>query len=156
MQALHNGKDVYVHVGDRKPYHRDATAGNNGEEQDNSMSYNGIMMDSIFIGAPRGDCFFSYRFSEILSAGAIPVVYSDDWLLPFNKHVVDWEKCAVFIPEKDMSKTLQVLRAISDEQRCEMQKYAMQVWDEYVSSPSGWVKGLVEVALSQGGVVRGS
>jgi len=29
-----------------------------------------------------------------------------------------------------------------------MQKCALEVWDKYASSREGWVRGLVEVALS--------
>ena len=36
-----------------------------------------LLIKSVFAAAPRGDSPFSYRFTEILSAGAIPVVHSD-------------------------------------------------------------------------------
>ena len=106
------------------------------------------MKDSTFAGSPRGDLLFSYRFSEILSAGAIPVVYADGWLPPFNSHVIDWEKCAVFIPESDFDKTAEILRAIPEEKQCEMQKCALNAWDKFVSSRAGWVRALIAVALS--------
>lgn len=107
-----------------------------------------IMVDSHFVGAPRGDCAFSYRFSEALSAGSIPVVYSDNWVLPYNDRVLDWTDCAVFIPESDYSRTAEILYNISDQRRCEMQRCALDMWDRYVATRAGWMKGLVEVAIS--------
>jgi hypothetical protein len=49
-----------------------------------------MLADSKFGAAPRGDNTFSYRFTEVLSAGAIPVVHADGWVLPFRPELVDW------------------------------------------------------------------
>ena len=57
----------------------------------------------------------------------------------------------MFIAESDYNKTRDILLAISDEDRCLMQKCALEVWDKYASSREGWVRGLVEVALSSSG-----
>lgn len=136
---------MYVRFHRQKDYLKDIQK--NGAELDQN-NYREIMQQSVFAGAPRGDNLFSYRFSEILSAGTVPVVYSDGWLPPFNKNIIDWKKCAVFIPESDYNKTRNILLEISEEDRCLMQKCALHVWDKYASSRVGWVRGLVEVALS--------
>lgn len=112
-----------------------------------AYNYGGILKESHFGAAPRGDNLFSYRFSEILSAGAIPVVYADGWKPPFNEKVVNWAECAVFIPESDYNKTREILLAIPDDVRCRMQQRALEVWSKYVSSRAGWVRGLVESAI---------
>ena len=74
-------------------------------------------------------------------------MYSDDWMLPFSEQVVNWTKCAVVIPESDYEKTGDILRAIPKSVQCDMQKCALAVWDNYVSSRSGWLNGLVGSAL---------
>ena len=28
---------------------------------------------------------YCLRFSEVMSAGAIPVIYADDWLMPYTR-----------------------------------------------------------------------
>jgi hypothetical protein len=38
------------------------------------------LLQSNFGAVPRGDNLFSYRFTEVLTAGAIPVVYADGWV----------------------------------------------------------------------------
>ena len=145
LRQLINYTDMYVRFHRQKDYLKDIQK--NGAELDQN-NYREIMQQSVFAGAPRGDNLFSYRFSEILSAGTVPVVYSDGWLPPFNKNIIDWKKCAVFIPESDYNKTRNILLEISEEDRCLMQKCALHVWDKYASSRVGWVRGLVEVALS--------
>jgi len=148
-EGLHqfmNYTDMHIRFHDQNIYIKDIQQ--SGKESD-QYNYRLIMTQSTFAAAPRGDSLFSYRFSEILSAGAVPVVYADAWLPPFNnEHVIDWKKCAVFIPEADYNKTRDILLSISDEDRCLMQKCALEVWDKYASSREGWVRGLVEVALS--------
>ena len=143
--------DMYIRIREQKSYigeiktevlHSDSTP------VSDTTNYTDVMKQSIFVAAPRGDNLFSYRFSEILSAGSVPVVYADGWLPPFNEKVVDWSKCAVFIPEKDFDKTRDILLTISEEEQCNMQKCALHIWDNYASSRAGWLRGLIEVAES--------
>jgi len=152
MRKFNNDTDMYIRLyGERDSYKKDIRIDGFGDTEgkvDDSNNYKGVMKDSVFAGSPRGDLLFSYRFSEILSAGAIPVVYADGWLPPFNEHVVDWSKCAVFIPESDYDKTGEVLRAIPEERRCEMQKCSLSVWDRFAVDRAGWVRAFVAVAQS--------
>mmetsp|Transcript_39215 Transcript_39215/g.82008 ORF Transcript_39215/g.82008 Transcript_39215/m.82008 type:complete len:439 (-) Transcript_39215:228-1544(-) len=147
--------DCYIQLLDQRVYiqdikkEKDANANSLVKDLNN---YKGIMEESVFVGAPRGDNLFSYRFAEILSAGAVPVVYADEWLPPFNEQVINWTQCAVFIPESEMTKTREILLAIPENVRCKMQQCAIDVWDTYISSRDGWVRGLVDVALSSSGV----
>lgn len=135
--------DMYINIKKQFRYARDLLKGAN-----DTSNYKGNMKNSYFGGAPKGDNLFSYRFSEILSAGTIPVVYADDWLLPFNEHVVNWTNCAVVIPESQVNKTREILLAIPDDVRCNMQKCALEVWDRYIADRAGWVRGLVRSAVS--------
>ena len=119
-------------------------------------------------GAPRGDCLWSYRFTEIMSAGAVPVVYANDWLAPFSSkadpdRIINWNRCGgrertiedgsslelsaqtLSIGELDWQKaeTTNILRAIPDDIRCEMQKCHLAIWNEFASSRAGWLKGII-------------
>jgi len=146
LQTLDNGRDVYVRFNDK------AGGGNSLASR---RSYDDIMRNSLFGGAPRGDCLFSYRFTEIMSAGSIPVVFANDWLPPFASpvdpdRVVNWTKCALFLQEegKYAEKTVQIIRDIPDNVGfCEMQKCSLAFWDEFASSRDGWLKGILSWVL---------
>ena len=152
LLAFQNDTEFYIRVfGERTSYKKDIRKDGLGDKNvpvEDSNNFKGIMADSVFAGSPRGDQLFSYRFSEILSAGAVPVIYADGWLPTYNEHVVDWAKCAVFIPESDYEKTGEILRAIPEHVRCEMQKCALNAWDQFAATRAGWVRALVAVAFS--------
>jgi hypothetical protein len=131
LSLLNNGEDMYVQM-------------NGGQS---SEDFKGLLKTSTFGAVPRGDGLFSYRFAETLSAGTIPVIYANDWLAPFDSAVVNWTNCAIFIREKDMNQTAEILRAIPPETVCDMQQKALQVYDAYVSSRLGWLNGLVQSVL---------
>ena len=138
LALLDNGKDVYVKI----------NPSDNSDGHNKSNPYEQIMRDTLFAGAPKGDCLWSYRFTEAFSAGAIPVVYANRWLPPFSgmidpNRVIDWSQCAVFIGEGQKKRTLEILHAIPEEQQCEMQKCALAFWDEFASSRDGWLKGIL-------------
>ena len=78
----------------------------------------------------------------------IPVVYADHWLPPFSSpsdpnRVIDWSKCGLFIPEYKLRHTVDMLRDMSDEVICEMQKCSLAFWDEFASSRVGWLRGIL-------------
>lgn len=144
--------DMHVKLIDQKYYKGDIKVDDASKPDKSSVgdrfNYTGIVRDSVFVGAPRGDNLFSYRFSEILSAGAVPVVYADGYVFPFNDRVVNWTECAVQIHERDVGRTREILLAIPEDVRCRMQRCAIELWDKYFASRSGWVRGLVEATLS--------
>lgn len=110
-----------------------------------NLTYEEVLSNSVFSLAARGDNKYSYKFSEILSAGAIPVVLSDDWMYPFRPELVDWSECAVIMPEKDAGEpTMAVLKALSEEQRCRMRKRCYDIYRKYVEHPEGVLDGIVQ------------
>lgn len=74
LLELHNGRDIIV--ADR--YH----------DGSDKYDYADLLISSRFGLVPRGGGLHSYRFIEVLAAGAIPVVLADDWVIPFQE-VVD-------------------------------------------------------------------
>ena len=118
-------------------------------------TYHEIMEQSVFALAPRGDNLFSYRFPEVLSAGAIPVVHADGWVWPFRNELVDWRKCAVGIAEEDINKTMEILRTIDANARCKMRQYCYELWLKYHKNATGTIAGLIEslelTAMHNGG-----
>jgi Exostosin family len=132
LLKLHDGRDVIVaEPGD---FHNETFAS--------------LLQKSIFAATPRGDNMFSYRFTEALSAGTIPVVHSDGWVMPFHPTLVNWSNCAVFIPEREYSQTLDILHRIARDQRCRMRQYCYEVYHAYMANPEANMAGLIDSVAS--------
>lgn len=156
ISYLHNGQDIITDLHNVKekgnhPMQQKLMETNNLTTQLDFYFY--MMKSSKFGAVPRGDDLFSYRFSEVISGGAIPVIYSDGWMLPFRKELVDWNKIAVVIKQTEASRTMEILSSISDEERCKMRKRLVEVYNKYMQTPlgeiSGYVEGLEQMAAAR-------
>lgn len=107
-------------------------------------NYTTLLSQSKFAGVPRGDNLFSYRFTEALSGGSIPVIFADGWLLPFSEDLVDWSTIAVLIPEDQAAHTLDYLANLTVSQRCRMRKKGYQFYKQYMADSKGVIGGIVE------------
>jgi hypothetical protein len=79
-----------------------------------------LTLNSKFCLAPRGYGRSSFRFFEAMQLDCIPVYFWDDieWL-PY-KDIVDYSKFSVSIQEKDIEKTIEILKSISEEKYVSM------------------------------------
>lgn len=109
-----------------------------------NMSYTDMLKQSQFAATPRGDNLFSYRFTEVLAAGAIPVVHSDGWVLPFRSELVNWTDCLLRIPEAQVNDTISILNRITPEKRCQMRKRCYGIYERYMATPQGNINGIIE------------
>jgi len=133
LAKLHNGDDVVL----------TKTRGVNASGFLHQMA-----LRSRFSACPRGDSLFSYRMTEVMSCGSIPVVYADKWVYPFTPSVVNWSQVAVIIPEARANETLAVLRNISIAEECERRQRVVEVYEKYMKTPEGTIAGIVESLLS--------
>jgi hypothetical protein len=72
LGTIDNGKDIRIVI----PESREHCSGCGGGE------YRELLMNSTFGAVVRGDTFYSYRFLEVMSAGIVPVIYSDKVCVP--------------------------------------------------------------------------
>jgi uncharacterized protein YozE (UPF0346 family) len=79
-----------------------------------------LTLNSKFCLAPRGYGRSSFRFFEAMLLDCVPVYFWDDieWL-PY-KDILDYSKFAISINQKDISKTVEILKSISDEKYVSM------------------------------------
>jgi hypothetical protein len=88
---------------------------------------------------------YSYRFCEFLSAGAIPVVYADGWIMPYSSDVVN-----ALLPQA-AGRGQQDDGCIEEFQSrsniCQMHKRVVQLYDEYryVRDSHGRLGGILKV-----------
>lgn len=102
-----------------------------------------LMLNSQFGVVARGDNLFSYRLLEVMSAGVIPVIFSDYWVLPFQE-IINWDDIAIRIDESDISQTVPILRSFSSEDICAMRARVLDVYLKYLSSFSGMISGILD------------
>ena len=111
-------------------------------------SYNSLM-DSVFVLVPRGDRRWSYRFSEVIGACAIPVVISDGLALPFDD-LIDWTTAAVVVPEEQVHRLLDYLPSAARQK--EMLAAVCEINDKYFATAEKRVRALylaVEARLNR-------
>lgn len=82
---------------------------------------------SRFVLCPRGNGTSSVRLYEVLAAGAVPVIISDDWTPPSGP---PWEKFSIRWPEGRMDGFTEMLEARDGEWE-EMSKEARRAHDQY-------------------------
>jgi hypothetical protein len=84
----------------RDSYHVDSnTLTSSSYKQKQENEYKNVLERSRFSICPRGSSPSSVRFWESMAAGAIPILISDNWLLP----EWDWENTIIKISENDFS-----------------------------------------------------
>ena len=90
--------------------------------------YTQILTRSRFTLCPRGVGTSSYRLFETMRVGSVPVIFSDELVLPEGP---DWTACSVRIAEKDAHKTESILREIKNAE--EMGQAAAKAFQQFFS-----------------------
>jgi len=148
-----NRSDIYVEFGFQhyidsthpNGIHNQKVIAPTPKELQTNETYYHVMTHSKFCTTGRGDNIFSVRFSEVLSAGCIPIVYADGWVMPFTRSVVDWTKIAVIIPQRHVRQTLQYIEDMPDEEICERRLRAYDVFHKYVKDGKGRVDAILKI-----------
>jgi hypothetical protein len=145
LRELHNGEDVLIgSPSEHREWMGNATAD----------PYFDLGVRSQFAAVPRGLHLGTSRLVEMMSAGAIPVIFADHWILPLDRSI-PWSEIAVILPEDDARIAVEVLSAISTEKRCQMRTKMMEMYDKYLATGDGVIAGLVE-GIQASGTVRQS
>jgi hypothetical protein len=111
-------------IKERKTWHFHIHSEVRKEKEKNE--YQKVLSASRYSLCPRGKAIGTIRFWESLQAGAIPVVISDDLLLPTT---FNWDECIVRIAEKDVYKIHQTLAKISWRKEYQMRKNCMKAYE---------------------------
>jgi Exostosin family len=130
LSKLNNDKDILIQ--------------NSRRVSDKKARFQDWASASIFSAAPRGDNLFSYRFSEVMSCGSIPVVHADFWVYPFVPELIDWGSVAVIIPEALSNQTLDILHNISLQDRCLRRQRVLEIFEKYFKTGEGIITGIID------------
>lgn len=92
------------------------------------------LQDSLFVVCPRGDVPSSLRVFEVLKAGRVPVIVSDEWVRPTGP---DWDSFSVTIPEADIESIPTILAELEPQAR-EMGRRAGDAHAEWFSADASY------------------
>ena len=125
------GKDVFISDTTGKYEHFEDRLQNRQAMQ---ARYWEIMARSKFVLCPRGAGASSIRLFETIRAGIAPVIYSDGWIPATGPH---WKQFAIFIPERQISHTYEILKSCESEWE-ERGKQAAVAYTKWFANDSAW------------------
>lgn len=111
------------------------------------------LVASKFGLCPRGQGAHSFRLFETLAAGAVPVVLSNGYVLPFND-VVDWAGCALRFDEGD-KELIAKLRNVSHEEWVDRHARCVHIHETYLETVEKQVGALLLNIQRRIAVARG-
>lgn len=99
------------------------------------VNWTTLMGASAFALVPRGDARWSYRFTEAVCSGSVPVVVGvDGWLMPLDR-LAPFDTYGIFISVADASSIIELLRAIPEQERLQKAAAAREVCQRWLGSP---------------------
>jgi hypothetical protein len=111
----------------------------------NGLSYNELLLSSQYVAVPRGDNLFSYRFSEVMSSGAIPVlIHNTEWVLPFRPEIINWDRCVLRITADEIPTTISRLQNITLYEQCQRRQYCHHIYETYMKNGSTILQGILD------------
>jgi hypothetical protein len=118
--------DVYVEESNH--YHHWSFQGTYLEQKSElQKQYATLLGDSAFFLCPKGAGVGSVRLFEVIQAGRVPVIISDDWV-PVEG--VNWDKFSVRIPESKIKNIDSIVRRYAGKAEA-MSASALQAWHQY-------------------------
>jgi hypothetical protein len=106
-----------------------------------------VMRRSKFVLCPRGAGASSIRLFEAMQAGVAPVIISDGWRPAFGP---DWREFAIFIPERNVARTYEILKGHEDE-FAERGRQAAAAYEKWFSDAAAWGQLLAAIQAIQRG-----
>ena len=103
--------------------------------KEQKYDYEWLLLNSEFGIVPRGLGLHSNRLIEVLAAGSIPVILADDWVLPFENELIDWNRISIRLIESRAEDLITVLKGISTSEKRRMQDEGRQVYSKFLR---GW------------------
>ncbi len=120
-----------------------------GTDEGKSYDYRQLMYDTVFALILRGDQPYSYRYTEAVCSGSVPVlVASAGWVPPFsNLHA--FNEYGVLFAESELGELLPRLRNMTDSEVERLRYAAKQFCLQHLVTVHQQVDSLIEAVLSQ-------
>ena len=127
-----------------------STAGiiiSDSSKEDNGYDYDDLMSSSKFTLVVRGDAEYSYRFTEAVCSGAVPVLVADGWVPPFST-LLPFQTYGVHIQEKDWQDLVPQLLDVNDQEWLDMQQSALAFCHNNLVSVHLQFETMIDLLLS--------
>ncbi|XP_076913686.1 putative glycosyltransferase At5g11130 [Bidens hawaiensis] len=111
-----------------------------------TLNYTELLGRSKFCLCPSGYEVASPRIVEAISAGCVPVIVSDHYVLPFSD-VLDWSKFSVHVPVGKIPDIKRVLEGIEMDDYLKMQKMVMKVQRHFIIHRPSRPYDLIDMVL---------
>ncbi|CAB4067588.1 EXT1 [Lepeophtheirus salmonis] len=151
LHHLHNGNELVLVTTCRHGKNwkelKDERCDEDNREFDR-WDYDSLLLNSTFCLVPRGRRLGSFRFLETLQAGCVPVVLSNDWILPFSE-IIDWSTAVVMADERLLLQVPEILRSIPQGRIFSMRKQTQILWNQYLKSVENIVTTTLEIINSR-------
>lgn len=98
------------------------------DKEKHKHEYQDVLARSRYSLCPRGVEISTVRFWESLQAGAIPVLFGRQWVLP---ETFDWKSCVVFVEEEDIENLYDILKAIPAEREMQMRANCIKAHKQF-------------------------
>lgn len=119
LREMHNGEDIIVATTCKQASNSEMRLRQRVNCVQDESIFNQFNSDSLMNSAfglvPAGRGPTSPRLLEVLSAGSIPVVISDNFVLPFDT-LIEWRRCVSVFPTSQMHRVVPTLRSLSTEE----------------------------------------
>tara|TARA_Y100000389_G_scaffold200460_2_gene240944 strand:+ start:10591 stop:11541 length:951 start_codon:yes stop_codon:yes gene_type:complete len=111
-------------------------------------SYLNLLLKSRYNILPRGNGWaLSYRHIEAMNADSIPVIISDNYVLPFSE-LIDWTSCSLKVQEKELENLLEIVKS-NENKETEMLKNVKKVYEKYLSSIEKIINTSIEIYIKK-------
>ena len=108
------------------------------------FEYDYLLKSSLFSYVPRGRRINTFRLLEVIAAGSIPIVLSDDMLMPFQE-LIEWDGAAVVMPEGLVVQSAAILRQYSRDDIQLMQNRLRYIWDTRLATFDRALDAVVQI-----------
>lgn len=116
-------------------------------EQNAGYDFDDLISSSKFTLVVRGDVEYSYRFTEAVCSGSVPIIIADGWVLPFTT-LVPLKTYGLQILEQEWQGLVAHLLSVSDQQWLDMQHNALAFCHNNLVSVHHQFDTLISLLLS--------
>ena len=118
-------------------------------DRDHEIDYQELIKNSLFSLVLDGDCHWSYRLTEVVNMGSIPViVVEDDWTnIPFS-NLLDYTDFSILVHKNKISSLKHTLENIPQDRVSTLKGNLKLANDGYFSSRDKQVQALLDFMSS--------